>query len=61
MMKLIKPQGGQLCTPTRTRGGVGQGKGASPNTRMGVGLPGNNKMHQNEQFLTRTPSMIYGP
>ena len=24
--KLIKPQGGQLCTPTLTGGGVGQGK-----------------------------------
>ena len=40
MKKRIKPQAGQLCTPTLTRGGVGQGKGASPNTPMGAGLQG---------------------
>ena len=56
-MQLIKPQGGELCTPTLTRGGVGQGKGASPNTPMGVGLPG--ECHYGSRTHNKKPPVTY--
>ena len=44
-----------MQVPTLTRGGVGQGKEASPNTPMGVGLPGKRWM----AVLSVCTSVVY--